>query len=373
VIILERGHDAVARALHPHRLMPASRRAIVLAFAISTIIACEDPFTNGAPADSPGAVVPGIANVCPFGFGCSAWSADSKTLYIVAGVKLLQGLGSLMAVDAATLTSRVVGPIDVETVVLAPTADGAGIYFEAPDPAPPGGWLIKRMSLSDGATTTVAKNLGQFNFVVSPDGTAVAYHAPSSTLAADTIVVLDLSSGMRRATTIMAGFNTLAAFSADGTQVSIIPNARSIQIWHLTTGARDTIPVSRANSVLSGAAWSGGAFRVLLRAFVGAKTFTDTSLAGGSALTYTVEQDPSRFLWLPDRSAMWTIPETPICGPQDCTLKRFDFVYTTATKALTVGDANSVGLLLLSASPDGHWVAHAEGPDALYLLHRPTP
>src|SRR5579862_6543197 len=140
--------------------MPASHRTIALALALSTIIACEDPFTNGHPGDSPGIIVPGLGNhLCVGGPGCSAWSADSKTLYVVAGAGG-PGPASLMAVDLATLTSRVVGQVDGLSLQLTPTADGTAIYFEAIETKPVVALLIKRMSLSDGSITTIARNGG---------------------------------------------------------------------------------------------------------------------------------------------------------------------------------------------------------------------
>jgi WD40 repeat protein len=355
--------------------VPASHRAIVLALAASTILACEDPFTNTPPADSPGAVVTGVGSVCTFPFGCSAWSADSKTLYITAfnseGVTLGGTFTSLIAVDPATHASRAVGPIDDESGNLEATADGTALFFAAHDNET-GNWVIKRMSLLDGSTTTLAET-PLLTFVVSPDGASLAYHAVHSAGAADSIVVLDPRSGSRRATMATSG-GILAAFSADGTRLSVIPGSgRTIQIWNLTTGVLDTIPVSRANSIFVGAAWSGGTLRMLSVVRVGPPTYIDTSLAGGSALTYSVVQEPTRFLWLPDRSAMWTIPASPICGPQDCYLSRYDFVFATAITAVTVGNANSLELRLVSASPDGHWIAHAEDAGVLRLLHQPAP
>jgi hypothetical protein len=352
-------------------------RAILLAFAVSTIIACEDPFTNGAPAASPGVVVPGIADLCPVdfdSFGCMAWSADSKTLYIGAGVGT-KSVPSLIAVDPATLASRVVGPIDATTFVLEPSADGTAIYFTAADPEPSGmpsvGAFIRRMSLIDGSVTTIATTRNP-NILVSPDGTALAYHAANTTnFGTDTIVMLDLRSGTRRATTIEIGFNILTAFSADGTELSIVPSAPAVHIWHLATGMRDTILDRRANSGCCNVAWSGGAFHILTSS-LDAPTFTDTSLAGGSSVTYTAARDPNQFQWQPDRSAMLTVSPSTICRPQDCS-KHWDFDYVTATNVVTVGAA-SYGLLpYVSASPDGHWVAHTEGSGPLYLLHRITP
>jgi hypothetical protein len=120
-------------------------------------------------------------------------------------------------------------------------------------------------------------------------------------------------------------------------------------------------------------AWSGGAFRLLFNSSSDGSTYTDTSLAGGSALTYTAEPNPNRFQWLPDAAAMLTVTSSPICGPHDCNSSLYDFVYSTATKGVTVGRATSFSPPLVSASPDGHWITHAETFDALYLLHHESP
>src|SRR5260370_26693638 len=124
---------------------------LVLSVAPTVMIACEDPFTKGAPADSPGVLVPGLNAHCFDSYGCAAWSADSKTMYIVASVGS-SNVASLVAVDAASLAVRVIGAIDDATFALEPSADGTATYFGVLDQVTPGAWIIKRMSLSDGRT-----------------------------------------------------------------------------------------------------------------------------------------------------------------------------------------------------------------------------
>jgi hypothetical protein len=361
--------------------MPAARRPIALVFAV--LIACEDPFTNGHPPASPGAVIPGLGKL---GYGCSigctAWSADSKTLYIVALVGSAT-TASLLALDPVTLTPRTVGPIDAAATDLQLTADGTALYFVGQNRSPPGGALIERMSLPDGSTTTLA-NLNEIEFSISPDGRALAYHAFATpptdsafahdSLPADTVVVLDLPSGVRRRMMVTLSAR-LGGFSADGTQLIVMPDASLIYIWHLDTGTRDSISIARGSRDVPQVAWSGGAFRMLLSSIGAATTFSDTSLAGGSARVFIDGTDVNTFQWLPDRSAMWMLSSSQICGPLDCDAMHYDFVYTTTTASGLVGSANCAPQfrLHLDASPDGQWVAHSETVDAIYLLHRTTP
>jgi hypothetical protein len=267
----------------------------------------------------------------------------------------------------------VVGPINAGSTGLTATADGAAIYFEVPDGQ--GGFIIERIAVSDATTTTVTRASGLFGdgFVISPDAQSLAYHAPGSTFDADTIVALALPSGTRRATTV-EGINTVGTFSADGTVLGIISYpASALHLWHIFTGARDTIPDLRAFVPPIDVAWSGGAFHLLYRSSDAGLRFTDTSLAGGSALTYPVEQIGTQFIWLADRAAIWTIPMNSICDSQGCNSTRYDFVYSTAATVVSVGAASGGSYYFADASPDGHWIAHAEGLKPLYLLHKPSP
>jgi hypothetical protein len=351
--------------------MPSSRRAIILAFAVSTIVACEDPFTRGVPADSPGVAVSGLSEICLGVFGCSAWSPDSKTLYISARVDT-STVPSLVAIDPTTRTVRTIGPLDAGARDFVVPGDGATMYYWTPDRTTNNVWNINRMSLSDGSSTFVARswNVG---FLVSADGTTLAYHAAGSSVGADTVVLLNLVSRVRRAATVDT-VDGLAALSADGTRVvmySGVSAGFAVVVWNTTTGKRDTIPNSISKQAYS-IAWSHDSARVLLAAPDG-RTFTDTSLAGGSARTYAVGRESAQIGWLPEQSAMWTVPESMVCGPDDCA-KYYDFVYTTAAKTTTVGAARATtNFLLLSASPDGRWVAHAEDFITLYFLNQRAP
>lgn len=369
------GWAALARALHRIASMQPTTRAIALTVALSGIVACENPFANGPLPHPPGVPVSGLTYSCPRD-DCGAWSADSKTLYIAARVGT-SSVTSLVAVDPVTLTVRTVGRID-HVFGLVSSADGAAVYFVATDTAASYQLAIKKMSSSDGSTTILAHTYN-IDFVVSPDGTALAYHALGSNFGADTIVLLDQSSGTRRATMI-ENSSRLAAFSEDGTRLAMIPGgggpeggSAAVNIWHVTTGVREVIPFATNHAVVLGAAWSHGDFRVL---FGGGDftAFTDTSLGGGAALTY--RDGRRRFLsrWLPDRSAIWTLAnDTVICGPDDCHRERYDYAFTTATQTTTLASAISQGLILFAASPDGKWLAHAEGASPLYLTHGVTP
>lgn len=352
------------------RHMLPRHRTVVLTFVLPSLIGCENPFANGAPADSPGVAVPGLSGVCPTNVECAVWSADSKTLFVVASGGP-SSPSSLIAVDPATLTYRSVGAVAEPALKLTPSADGSAMYFVGPDRTGNSGWTINRMSLSDGLSTVVAKT-ALFDYLVSPDGTTLAYHLPGGTSAIDTTVLLDVRLRTRRATMI-GGFGGLSAFSPDGTLLAMNPLiGGTLNIWHVTTGVVDTISVGRGHYELNDIAWSGGNFRLL---FVDPyfRTFTDSSLAGGNALTYVLQQGASRIAWLPDRSAIWLLSEGPICGPADCHSVRFDIHYADATQTLTLGAARSNEFLMVAASPDGRWIAHSESLGSLYLLRSRVP
>jgi hypothetical protein len=362
----------------------AARSAIALTLALALgMMACSDLLhillTSTPPADSPGVPVTGLNIQCFTTFPCATWSADSKTLYIVANRMAPVG-GSLQAVDPATHTFRRIASIDTLAVAPVFSPDGATMFFSVAENPARTTHDIYRMSLATGATTAVTKAASS-DILISPDGTALAYHVLASSPAADTVALLDLASGARRATTVGGG--VLGAFSADGTR--LIMNSGLIQIWHVATGGRDTLRIAFGTAfgtrMLRGIRWSGGDFRLLFsNADYPTRVLTDTSLGGGAAITYShASIDVQGIAWLPDRSAViLAVGSIAPCGPADCnnTLYHYDFVYATATMTTTLGTVtaatNVQPFLVFAASPDGHWLAHAEFT-ALYLLNQPQP
>ena len=366
--------DAVAVTSTPGRVMSAPHRAMAPSVALAIgIMACSDPLTTHFPADSPGVAVPGVNfhnGWCTTGSDCMTWSADSKTLYLVENLSPPLG-GSLRAVDAATHTVRRIGGIDTRAAAPALSPDGTMMYFAVPADTTNSSYDIRRMSLADGSTTVVTSASSR-DFLVSPDGAALAYHARGGPSAPDTVVLLDLASGARRASTVVTP-KTLGAFSADGTRLimySGVPDPGAIQVWHVATGARDTIPFPTRARYLEAARWSRGDFRLLLTA-TNYPGLTDMSVGGGAAITYS--SGTSQSVWLSDRAAIWVASWSTICGPNNCNMKRYEFAYVTATKATTVGSLNEKNFYLLAASPDGRWLAHVADDGTLYLLNQPTP
>jgi hypothetical protein len=361
-------------------LASAGRRAIAvtLALAVETT-ACSDLFNPQAPIDAPGVPVTGLGFECPSTSDCMRWSADSKTLYLVT--QLAAPLGaSLVAVDPATHAFRRIGSIDGTATALALSPDDTAMYFSVAADTTRTGYDIYRMSLADGATTTVTKAGFRSISLVSPDGSALAFHALGSSSAADTIVLLDLASGARRATTVVVG-SELAAFSSDGTQLlmrSGLTDPPTIQIWHVTTGARDMIPSGAWAKTLVSLRWSGGRSRALF--FVNAPgpiAYTDTTIGGGPATTYTATRHTNAIAWVPDRSAVFLAIQSAHCyGTEECVEYHFELVYTTATRTTSLGTVNGSAnypFRAFAASPDGRWLAHATAYGHLYLLNNPQP
>jgi hypothetical protein len=358
---------------HPGPML-SLHRAAVLTIALATIAACEDPFANHGLDHAPGVAVPGLTNVFIPGRQGLAWSPDSKTLYIAAMTYSGTGGGSLMALDPATLSLRTIGH---PSGVLNPwaSADGTALYFIAAEQGVKG-TIIERLSLSDGAVTRLAIT-GTQDFLVAPDGTALVYHANHSleqdpTL--DTLVVMDIPTGARRATTVGPP-TLLLAISADGSRIvmDVFGDTSEVAIWDLTASRRDAIPLPKGK-VVSDAAWLRGSFHLLMANF-DSRTLTDTSLDGGPAVTFGVAGKWGEFQWLPDRAAVWIFPSSRLCGPQDCSGMRYDFDFVTPTSSTTLGGAGYDGGFPpgMAPSPDGQWLAHTEDQRHLFLIHNRTP
>jgi hypothetical protein len=347
--------------------MSAIRRAIALTPALVIgMMACDLFSPNKIPDDAPGVAVSGLGTICPSSSDCLAWTADSKTVYLFTGFST--NGPSLVALDPATKAVRLVGSVAITARAPVVAPDGATIFFSVPGQA--SGYDVNRMSVATGVATLVT-TASSSNILITPDGSAIAFHAAGSGVA-DTIVLLDLASGARRATTIMKR-NVLRSWASDGTRLilNVVPPSDlvAVQIWHVDTGVRDTIPSGAWTPLLRDLRWSGGAFRALFATNPSTPVYTDTSLSGGPAITYRPPAT-DRVVWLPDRSAIMAITDRLFCGEQDCNIDRFEFLYVTATKSSIFGSINGRTLPVLAVSPDGHWVAYEESSGPLYLLSR---
>jgi hypothetical protein len=98
--------------------------------------------------------------------------------------------------------------------------------------------------------------------------------------------------------------------------------------------------------------------------------YTDTSLAGGAATTFTRGSD-GPFAWLPDRSAMVSADAITTCGQVDCNGRQYGFFYRTPTRTTKLGSQNATTLSLV-ASPDGRWIEY-EWDVGVVVLFNKTP
>src|SRR4051812_47003474 len=267
------------------------------------IAACSSLLDPAIPADAPGVRVTDLVGECPrastYFARCMVWSADSKSLYVQANLGATLGR-SLVKIDPATHSYLRIGGIGA-MADMALSADGTAMYYTAPLDSSASVFGMHRMSLADGATTSVTIAGGQ-GILPSPDGTALSYHAPGSSAAADTIVVIDLPSGAHRATTTVVGGTFSEAWSPDGTQLlmkSFVSGGVVLQIWHLATGTRDTV---QAPARYIRGSWTRGGFRSLVSDSTDSG-LTDMAVAGGDVLKYPVTRRSDGIAWVPERSA----------------------------------------------------------------------
>jgi hypothetical protein len=346
-------------------------RSLVPPLAIATaalLAACTQDF----PDDQPGRSVPNVGFSCPrFFHPCAFWSPDSKTLYRVSLVAAVAPGWSLLAIDPVTGLSHRVGGVDSLIASVVPSPNGASLYFAAAQDTTRAKYDVSRMTLADGATTLVTTAVSP-DFLITPDGTGLAYRVPGGTATADTVALIDATTHAFKSATFVEK-RKLYAFSSDGTRLIMSTGALSataILVWHVTTGVRDTIAIAAGGRLLQDIKWSGTGFHLLLSGSV-STAYTDTSLAGGAATQFT-RGGEGPFAWLPDRTAMASAEWETTCGQVDCNGRQYGFFYRTPTRATKLGSQNASTISLFIASPDGKWIAY-EWDVGLSLLSNRTP
>jgi len=328
------------------------------------------------PAESPGLSVNGLGGECPTVSDCLVWSADSKTLYVIASDGA-PNTAKLMAVDPLSRSATRVGGLEpgARAPVLSP--DGKFVYYAVPDSITGGEGLsqnpktsyytIRRIPLAGGSTSFVMHSGYISRFLISPDGSAIAFHASGSVFGADTIVLLDIASGLRRGK-IVTPEAFIGAISPDGSRLMLM--STSLYVWNVASGARDTISVNQSTFV-RGAEWVGANMHALLSRPSG---YADTTMvAGGSAIAYPGTEQASVYAWLPARGTIFFAHTDGNCYDERCSLHHWEFTYVTATTSKTIGSMNEAVFIAHSASPDGRWLAYLPQLRGLYLLRSPAP
>jgi hypothetical protein len=352
--------------------LPSLLSALLLPILTGCEIAAAGP--EIVPPDAPGDTVP-VSGACPANNeSCMAWSADSRTLYLVAkvGQAAASGIG-LIAVDAMTKEVRVVRAIEVAptALVASPTGD---LIYSVPEGAGKFGVFALSAAGSGHRRITGASSP---EVILSPDGSALGHHAEGSVNGADTIVVLDLSSGSRRASTVGSTFR-LKAFSGDARHLLLTGStggALTVVVWNTISGAREETYVPE-RTLFEDAEWGAAGFRLLVRAN-GYLVETDPSFQ--QTLDYdAISLGPVAVGWVPGRTATFVAKYGPKCYRTGswgsfCNIYQYALLYLGPSGYAAVGSVNAGQVWQLLGSPDGQWLAHREGPTPVYLLRNPSP
>jgi hypothetical protein len=346
-----------------------------------------------APADSPGVTLNGLERACPNSgdsFGqCMAWSSDGLTLFVV-----LRTLTDtvLVSVDIPPASPppllgafRVIGSVG-RVASLAASQDPRAIFFTRSDAIEPSHSAVMRMSLNDGTTTKVA-SAGKTDISVTPDGSGVAYHAFGGSVVnalsgavVDTVVLIDVPSGMRRAQTVSLVPASLRGISPDGRDVALTFYGDSAVIWHSATGVRERvkdggIATGIGIRYLADVQWSSGGFSTLYKAETG--ELTEVSASTGAVTNYAPHTAfTGSVVWSPAVSRVFTADVKGPCypNPKNCTAAVWhsDLVITSLSGVRTIGSVNSQSqgarFAQFFPSPDGRWLAYYATEGRLYLV-----
>lgn len=318
---------------------------------------------------------------------CIAWSSDGLTLFVVIARGADTALAGVDVVAELTPPAPLLGAFTVifpigRSLNLATSRDSRTIFFTRPDTVGPLPFEVMRMSLVDGKITRVAP-AGAPDISVAPDGTALAIHTfQSATI--DTVALLDVASGLRRAVTVGFG-SLLRGFSPDGRDVAMRALfGDSAIVWHSATGERQSVRYGDDFNPGVGlrhtrdVQWTNGGFSTLYQASNGA--LAEISVATGAEISYGQhKRGKTSFAWLPAISRVFSAEDVGVCYlDSSCyrALYHSSLLVSSPTGIRTIGSVNT-GLLStgvdgnsfsqFAPSPDGRWLAYAVGGDPFIL------
>lgn len=348
--------------------------ALLLAACSSTEAAKPDTPDVPMPADSPGVSLNVSESACPdYDYSyplCMAWSSDSRTLFAVlrrSTDTVLVGMDIPPAYPPPVAGGyRLIGPIG-RAEILVTTQDPRTIFFVRNDPKEPEFSYVMRMSLADGTTTKVASGSGS-NISLSRDGSVLAYHKYSTSIV-DTIVLMDVASGMERARTVSPSYASLRGISPDGRDVALAFNNSAV-IWHSATNVREPV---KDGGLASGTGtrhvvdvrWGSRGFSTLYK--VDSGELTEVSDSTGAVINYAPHTGSSGTIaWSPAVSRVFTAEAIGGCypHPDDCTsaYSHSEFVVISLSDVRTIGSVNSSfrggQFPQFFPSPDGRWLAY---------------
>lgn len=258
---------------------------------------CADILSPGIGTESPGILLTGLEGACPTIHTdynqCLAWSADGLTLFVVLA---RPSDTVLVAVDIAAAATyppddayRIIGRVGLP-LIIATSQDPRTIFFSRRSAAEAGGFEVLRMSLADGVTSRIT-GAAAADIIATPDGSGLAYHAFRGSLALDTVALIDVASGLRRAATGGVA-SLLRGISPDGRDVGLKALVGdSAVIWHTATSARETANDGTGVAFAAGVVrsviemqWARGGFSILYRTLTG--ELTEVSAATGVGVAY---------------------------------------------------------------------------------------
>lgn len=363
--------------------------------AVLLLAACSsstEPRGEPLPADAPGKRLIGLDNACPDYYSnfsqCLAWSSDSKTLYVVltrsrdtvlAGVDIIAELTPPVPLAGAYTVIFPVG----RTLNLATSQDPTTIFVTRPDSVGPFPYMVMRMSLVNGKMTRIA-GAGLPQISVSPDGTALAYHA-SRGFNADTVVLVDAATGTRRAEVVTVS-SRLRGISPDGKDVALQSyGSDAAVIWHSATGALEPVKYGADynSSILTrhtrDVQWTNGGFSTLYQTDAG--EVMEISVATGAVVSYgRHKQGANSMAWAPAASRVFSAEDDGICYiDSSCyrAMRRSSLQVSSLAGVKTIGsvyagqsttgiDGNAFPQFV--ASPDGRYLAYLTGSGSFYLV-----
>jgi hypothetical protein len=351
----------------PARLRSIIRRMLRLrlwfagALTLPLIGGCDrilDP--DGVPKDS-GFVVP-IAGACQDAFlQCVSWSPDSKILYV-------RSSAVLYAVDPTIGTPVAVGSVTSGRARFAAAGADRILYTSPEGPTLHG---VFEMSTATGVSRRLA-SAGFNDFAVTTDGSAVVFHSNVSTTTVDTLVVLDVATATRRATSVST-YMTPRAVSPTAHMVllyGVVDGKAAIQVWDVSAGTRSTSFIPAA-SAFEGAAWVENGFRILLRT-IGSLRETDTQF--GNVVAYNTSVSAKVVSWVPSLSSAFVVSEGGCFEVDGYCATEFRIGYATPDSTSSIGQFLGGAVGFVSASPDGKWLAFKkliDGPPSIVFNAKP--
>jgi WD40 repeat protein len=323
------------------------------------------------PDEDPGDAVPGNVGSCGFAqfSQCVAWSADATELFAIESTG--QSTFQLVAIDPATRTSRVIGPIEYPQLLDHAAGDPEAVYYSASVTGT--SYTISRYDFSNGSARQLVQGSPSFVFSISPDGRRLAFHPAGTTLTTDSIVVIDIATGDRVAS--RSSYDArIGKFSPDGSALVVtLGLASTTSVWDIASGSLTPVPMppSITFGILRSVGWDGEDLRGLFMPLVGLSAMKDVGFFNADTLVYAPLPFPDLIAWVPSASSVFATRATSPCSSiEDCGMRHYDLQYANPTTTTLIGSINTRRFTTVVPSPDGKWLAYKVIDRPLYLIGR---